>query len=67
MKKAKQILHCLLASMISCLLLISSCNGPVVENQKIDRAFRTDSAYIKVIFEDGLIQDDKFSFSTKYI
>lgn len=64
MKKTKQILHCLLASMISCRLLISSCNGPVVENQKIDHAFRTDSAYIKVIFEDGLIQDDKFSFST---
>ncbi len=64
MKKTKQILHCLLASMISCLLLISSCNGPVVENNKIDSASRTDSAYIKVIFEDGLIQDDKFSFST---
>lgn len=64
MKKTKQILLWLFASMISCLLLISSCNGPVVENQKIDRVFRTDSAYIKVIFEDGLIQDDKFSFST---
>jgi len=50
--------------MISCLLLISSCNGPVVENNKIDSASRTDSAYIKVIFENGLIQDDKFSFST---
>lgn len=64
MKKTKQILHWLFASMISCLLLISSCNGPVVENQKMDLAFTTDSPYIKVIFEDGLIQDDKFSFST---
>jgi len=64
MRKMKQILHCLLTSMISCLLLISSCNGPVVENKKINCAFRTNSAYIKVIFEDGLIQDDKFSFST---
>ena len=64
MKKTKQIPHCLLASMMSCLLLISSCNGPVVENNKIDSASRTDSAYIKVIFENGLIQDDKFSFST---
>ncbi len=64
MKKTKQILHWLFASIISCLLLISSCNGPVVENKKIDSASRTDSAYIKVIFENGLIQDDKFSFST---
>jgi hypothetical protein len=64
MKKTKQILHCLLASMMSCLLLISSCNRPVVENQKIDHVFRTDSAYIKVIFDAGLIQDHKFSFST---
>ncbi|WP_333576981.1 hypothetical protein [Sphingobacterium sp.] len=64
MKKTKQILHWLFASMISCLLLISSCNGPVVENKKIDRVFRTDSAYIKVIFDAGLIEDHKFSFST---
>jgi len=46
MKKTKQILYWLFASMISCLLLISSCNGPVVENQKIDRAFRTEFGYV---------------------
>lgn len=65
-KKAAWILLFLLACMaISCLVLTTSRNnGSTVENKKIDRVFRTDSAYIKVIFEDGLIQDHKFSFST---
>jgi hypothetical protein len=44
---------------VSCLVLTAGCtNGSGVENRK------RDSSYIKVIFDAGLIQDDKFSFST---
>lgn len=50
----------LLASImiLSYLLSAVNCSGPVVGNKKLD------SAYIKIVFDAGLIQDHKFSFST---
>ena len=60
MKKIKPIIFFLLASItiLSYLLSAVNCSGPVVGNKKLD------SAYIKIVFDAGLIQDHKFSFST---
>lgn len=50
----------LLASImiLSYLLSAVNCSGPFDGNKKLD------SAYIKIVFDAGLIQDHKFSFST---
>ncbi len=50
----------LLASIMILTYLLSAvnCSGPFVGNKKLD------SAYIKIVFDAGLIQDHKFSFST---
>lgn len=60
MQKIKPIMFFLLASImiLSYLLSAVNCSGPVVGNKKLD------SAYIKIVFDAGLIQDHKFSFST---